>query len=107
MGTHGWEAAARLGPLEIEVESFLDDLAAAEYAPQALAQKVHRHGVRSVDPGRAARGAGSQQADLAAFVKRRPHGRIRETKSCRLRGFLAHLRGGDASSASQTGVTRR
>ena len=36
METQGWEAAAHLGPLEIAVESFLDDLAAAGYAPQAL-----------------------------------------------------------------------
>lgn len=95
MGTHGWEAAARLGPLEIEVEPFLDDLAAAGYAPQALEHRrsivmafarwtrVERLAVQDLS-----------EAHLAAFVKRRPHGRdTRKKELAALRRFLAHLRG--------------
>jgi hypothetical protein len=95
MGTQGWEAAARLGPLEIAVESFLDDLAAAGYAPQALAHRrsIVRAFVRWTRAERLAV-QDLSEAHLAAFVKRRPHGRdTRNKELAALRRFLAHLRG--------------
>lgn len=95
MGTNDWEAAARLGPLEIEVESFLDGLGAAGYTPQAV---THRRSIvmAFVRWTRAERLAvpDLSEVHLAAFVKRRLHGRgTRKKGRAALRRFLAHLRG--------------
>ncbi len=94
MRTDGWEAAALLGPLEIHVQSFLDDLAGAGYAPPAVA---HRRSIvmafvrwTRAEPF-AVQDLG--ETHLAAFVKRRPHTRdARHKELAALRRFLAHLR---------------
>lgn len=94
MGTDGRNVAALLGPLETQVESFLDDLAAGGYGPQALTNRksvvmafarwtlAERFAVQDLS-----------DAHLAAFVTRRAcHRDTRKKELAALRRFLAHLR---------------
>ena len=94
MKTVGLEVAPLVSPLEIYLHSFVDQLRAAGYAPQAVANKraiilafarwtqVERVAVEDLD-----------DLHLTAFVGRRPHRPRARVERRTLRQFLAHMRG--------------
>jgi integrase/recombinase XerD len=97
------QKAARLGPLAVHVDSFLEDLRAAGYAPPAVTKRrailtafirwAHEERVTLPD---------LSERHLAAFLTRRPsRDDVRKTRAA-LRRFLAHVRarGGCAPLAS-------
>jgi hypothetical protein len=87
------KAAVLLGPLAIHVDSFLDDLRGAGYAPAAVTKRrlIVTAFIRWMQTERLA-GQDLSDADLATFLKRRPHGRDCRKERAALRRFLAHVR---------------
>jgi hypothetical protein len=73
METDPEKAAARLGPLRAHVESFLNGLSAAGYAPPAVASRrwIISAFIRWIDVKRL-RVENLNEADLLAFFERRP-----------------------------------
>ncbi len=92
METGPEKAAARLGPLTAHVESFLNGLPAAGYAPPAVASRrwIIRAFIRWIDAKRL-RVENLNEADLLAFLERRP-GAVDPKERATLHKFLAHLR---------------
>ncbi len=92
METDPEKAAAHLGPLTAHVESFLNGLPAAGYAPPAVAlrRRIIRAFMQWIDVKRS-RVENLNEADLLAFLERRP-GAVDSKERATLRNFLAHLR---------------
>src|SRR6266571_7521727 len=93
METDAQKAAAFLRPLAVHVDSFLDDLRAAGYAPPAVTKR--RSIVTAFSRWTEAEHVAVpdlSDAHLAGFLKRRPHGGDARKERAALRRFLAHAR---------------
>lgn len=89
----GKKAAARLGPLTAHVESFLGSLTAIGYGPQAVTR--HRriiHAFRRWIDAKRLSIEHLREADVLAFLRRRPRRRVDCKERATLHKFLAHLR---------------
>lgn len=92
MEIHPENAVAHVGPPTAHVESFLNGLRAAGYAPPAVASRrwIIRAFIRWVDV-KHLRVENLTEADVLAFLERRP-GAVDSKERATLRNFLAHLR---------------
>ena len=92
METDGRKPTA-LGPLAVQVDSFLDDLCAAGYAPPAVTKRrsILTSFIRWIKAERV-EVPDLSDAHLAAFLKRRPHKWATPKERPTVRRFLAHVR---------------
>jgi site-specific recombinase XerD len=107
METHPEKAATSLIPLTAHVESFLDGLAAAGYAPRAVAYRrwILRAFIRWIDVKHLLV-ENLSEANLLSFLGRRPRREVDPKERATLYKFLAHLRArGVCSPAPPSPVT--